>query len=514
MKTVSVELFNLIQSLSKQERRYFKIFASRHSIEGQNKYVRLFDAVAKQKKYDEAKIKQKFAGETFIRQLHVTKNYLYNLILRSLRQFTEEKREDKFPLLIHNAQILFEKGLFTQSSKVLNKAKKLAEANENFLQLLEVFRWEHNIIHSHNDFKKLEQYVRVDFNSELKTLEKYQNYLQFQLLNDKVFIPYWKKGMIRIQEEREALENLFDEDIYQDVNNAQSFNARYFYHNARFTYFFLIGELDKGYHHIRQQVSLFEQLDTAQLKYKGLRRYTSTLINLYAVQRQLNKFNEGFRTLHQLRTIPVDSLAQKARLFIRSYNLETDLYIFTGRFSEGIHNLDSFNSDLDKYLEYIDNQQRLAIYYNMAYLHFGANQYELALDWMNRLLNDPDLKTREDIHCFGRILNLFIHYELENDKLLEYITKSTYRFLYKRKRLFKVESLILDFLKKFPDWTSPSEIKNGYQTFISDLAPLKKDEYESRAFEYFDFHSWLQAKIENVSFEDVMIQLNPSNQTV
>ena len=86
------------------------------------------------------------------------------------------------------------------------------------------------------------------------------------------------------------------------------------------------------------------------------------------------------------------------------------------------------------------NQHRLGLFYNLAYIHFGAKKYEAALDWINELLNDPDLKTREDIHSFGQILNLFIHYELGNDKLLEYIVKSTYRFLLKRKRLFKVES--------------------------------------------------------------------------
>jgi hypothetical protein len=53
-KPVSDQLFRLIKSLTTAEKRYFKIFASRHSIGGKNEYVNLFDAIDKQSKYDEA----------------------------------------------------------------------------------------------------------------------------------------------------------------------------------------------------------------------------------------------------------------------------------------------------------------------------------------------------------------------------------------------------------------------------------------------------------------------------
>ena len=58
MKTVSEELFQLIKSLSKQEKRYFKLYASRHVIGEKNKYVQLFDAIDKQAAYNEEKIKK------------------------------------------------------------------------------------------------------------------------------------------------------------------------------------------------------------------------------------------------------------------------------------------------------------------------------------------------------------------------------------------------------------------------------------------------------------------------
>ena len=56
----SEDLHKLIKSLSQSEKRFFKIYASRHVIGEQNNYVQLFDAIANQKNYNEKAIKEKF----------------------------------------------------------------------------------------------------------------------------------------------------------------------------------------------------------------------------------------------------------------------------------------------------------------------------------------------------------------------------------------------------------------------------------------------------------------------
>ena len=53
------ELFQLIKSLSKSEKGYFKKFALLNSATIKANYERLFDAIDKQQTYDEVKLKQK-----------------------------------------------------------------------------------------------------------------------------------------------------------------------------------------------------------------------------------------------------------------------------------------------------------------------------------------------------------------------------------------------------------------------------------------------------------------------
>ena len=41
-------IFNIIKSLSMNEKRYFKIYCKQHVLNGQNKYVLLFDLIDQQ----------------------------------------------------------------------------------------------------------------------------------------------------------------------------------------------------------------------------------------------------------------------------------------------------------------------------------------------------------------------------------------------------------------------------------------------------------------------------------
>ena len=82
-KSSSQELFNLIQTLSKSEKRYFKLSVSVQSLKDGEKYIELFDLMARTKEYDEKKILHRIGFKT-IKQLSDHKNYLYELILKSL----------------------------------------------------------------------------------------------------------------------------------------------------------------------------------------------------------------------------------------------------------------------------------------------------------------------------------------------------------------------------------------------------------------------------------------------
>ena len=88
-KTPSIRLHELVNSLSGSEKRYFTIFASKHSSSKStkiNKYIQLFNIIDKQSFYDENAIKQAIYPNQKIesRKFSELKHYLYELILQFL----------------------------------------------------------------------------------------------------------------------------------------------------------------------------------------------------------------------------------------------------------------------------------------------------------------------------------------------------------------------------------------------------------------------------------------------
>ena len=134
----SDSLFQLVQSLEKSEKRNFKLYIKRSSGNEDLKIIELFDALDKLKEYDEALLLKKLPSIKKP-QLSNIKVHLYKQLLASLRLL---KSADSIDLQLNEqfdyAHILYKKGLFSQSLKILDKAKETAKANQkfNFLTLV------------------------------------------------------------------------------------------------------------------------------------------------------------------------------------------------------------------------------------------------------------------------------------------------------------------------------------------------------------------------------------------
>src|SRR6201994_327696 len=131
-------LFQLIKSLEKSEKRNFKLYIKRNSGSEDLKSIQLFDALDKMDEYDEAQLLSKNKNLRK-QQLSNAKAHLYREILSSLRLIRQEENID---LQLHeqldHARILYNKGLYLQSLKILDRMKELARENSQFTYLQQV----------------------------------------------------------------------------------------------------------------------------------------------------------------------------------------------------------------------------------------------------------------------------------------------------------------------------------------------------------------------------------------
>src|ERR1700733_8550476 len=138
-------LFQLVKSLEKSEKRNFKLYVKRNSASEELKIIQLFDAMDKMDEYDEAQL---LARNKSIRkqQLSNAKANLYRQILSSLRLI---RNEDNIDIQLHeqldHARILYNKGLYLQSLRILDRIKENAKAANQFSFLLQVLFFEKKI---------------------------------------------------------------------------------------------------------------------------------------------------------------------------------------------------------------------------------------------------------------------------------------------------------------------------------------------------------------------------------
>ena len=138
-------LFQLLKSLEKSEKRNFKLFVKRNSAAEDLKTIQLFDALDKMNEYDEKLLLKKAKGITKL-QLSNIKAHLYRQILSSLRLIREESNIDiQLHEQMDHARILFNKGLYLQALKVLEKLKETARSYQQLTYLQQALFFEKNI---------------------------------------------------------------------------------------------------------------------------------------------------------------------------------------------------------------------------------------------------------------------------------------------------------------------------------------------------------------------------------
>ena len=65
--------------------------------------------------------------------------------------------------------------------------------------------------------------------------------------------------------------------------------------------------------------------------------------------------------------------------------------------------------------------------------------------------------------------------------------------------------MILNFIKKeLPKTPNPQQLIKVFKKLRKDLFEIMNDPYEKKAMEYFDFISWLDSKIKNKPFVDII----------
>src|SRR6202034_1440151 len=218
-------LFQLIKSLEKSEKRNFKLYITRNSGSGDLKSIQLFDAMDRMDEYDEGQLLSK-NKDIRKAQLSNAKAHLYREILSSLRLI---RVEDNIDIQLHEqldyARILYNKGLYLQSLRTLDRIKENAKAHNQSTFLLQVLFFEKTIesLHITRSMQDRADQLATELdavNEQLRLISQLSN-LALQL-----YSWYIRHGVARNEEDEGAVEEFFEKNMPDDVSNCLGFYER------------------------------------------------------------------------------------------------------------------------------------------------------------------------------------------------------------------------------------------------------------------------------------------------
>lgn len=501
------DVFVLIKSLTKSEKRYFKLFAAKQGSEERSEYLQLFDLLDGMEEHDENTLREAI-GEDKARYLPQMKYYLYRIILRALNQFHASSNfEAQINELLQAYDVLYDKRLYSQCRKILAKARKLAVRIDSSLHLTRVLLFEYHLAVLEPDTSRARDEIKSIFDDLVAASERSVTRYKYWRIQSQMFIAA-KQTCDPMSEDRSWCDELMNDPIMlQGEPEGDPF--------AKLLYYFIYhhhagsrGDHEGEYYWSRKIVALVEAEPTFRVRLTD--RYIPAIYNLCMAIIETRRFDEFEREYRKLTAVAAKAREENPRfndLNIRM--LEPRMELGRGDFEKAAALIEPLEAPFRAASETL--RIGFGVYFNylFAYSYFGAGCHRRSLAWLGNILNDRHVNTHEGLHCSARILNLLLHYELGNHENLEFFLASAVRFLSRRNKLLTVEAIAIEMFKKLIVAPDPRTTRRVFAETLEKLQAEERSVMHRQAadlgadpFESLDLIAWIESKLTGATFAE------------
>ncbi|PRP67364.1 hypothetical protein [Nonlabens agnitus] len=497
-------LFVLIKSLTKSEKRQFKLYVGRLGVNADSKFLNLFNVLDKANTYTEKLILS--STDINKRQLANVKAHLYKQVLISLKlNPAHQNIRSQIREQLDFASILYHKGLYNQGLKILDKAKELALNNEEKNLAYEIVELE-KVIESQYITRSISN--RADqLSIQAKELST-ANVLTSKLsnLSLQLYGLLLKTGYVKDEEESQQITEYFNARLPKYDIADLGFREKLWLYKAYLWYGFLMQDFLSCYKYATKWVELFyEHPNMIQLNPVFFLKGNNYLLEALFFLRRKEKFDKRLAILEE--TVNDGNFPDNENVAALSFlylNLnKVNAYFIDGSFSDGLFLIPKIEKELKSFKSKIDEHHQMVFYYKFASMHFGAGNNLETIYYLEKIINNKSLTMREDLLCFSRILSVIAHYEAGKDEHLEADLRETYKFLIKMNDLHEVQNELIRFIRDLGN-IYPQDLKSAFKKLLEKLKVYEDHPFERRAFLYLDIISWLESKISNMTVGQVI----------
>lgn len=478
---------------------------------GNKKYLKLYYLLEKQRTYNEEKLLAALKGDPMCKQLAVSKNYLYTMILKALNSYNASFKTS-FGSTIDTIEILYYKGLYKQCFKIISKLKKQIYKYEKFHLLFEVFIWERALLSQMEDVKnyfELRNQIRKEEATVLRLMESIHTYCY---ANFYTYYSYIKDDTTfkHIQEsDFKKNAGILTAEVNDDT---LCFHERHHRYSGQSYYYHFIKDFEKAASSAKNTLALMDdhpiQIELAPFNY--LAANMTYMLMLY----QLKRYEEILVLCKKVKDLQTNLKQAKASRFLQAaifncgLSYELAVYVAIADIKKAKHILPEIEAGIGNYKPLMNEQIFSVWCFNVSLMYFLGEEYRSSLKWLNHIINETFDRLRTDFTLSITIYRLILHYELQNESIYPYLLRSSYRRISKMHFNPQITSTILSGIKMLFDATDKKKIAKSLKQIRQNLAEVSSHDGFKGLMNYFDVTQWLDSKIKGVPYAQIVQEAN------
>lgn len=498
----------LIRSMSRAEKRYFKMHLSRPGQEADSVQGQLFDAIGNMERYDEAELLDGFRDASFIGHFAITKRRLYESILRSLESFhADSSATAKLNRVLHQVEILHQRALYEDAWKALQSARRLALTHQLLLGSAAVIEWERRLIECRNYADDDEASMSGSRERSSALLNSLAQVDELWHLKSTLFMHLYRSGASRISStETAAIEELLDSRPIRADKPSDSSRARFLRLHIRSAAYFALGRLGECRDTLKENMRLLEGNKPHFIDEPNL--MLGVVSNLAYVCARSGHHAEARDLLKRFRALPAEWRMPETedlelKIFTTTTSLELGMHLRLGEVEEALLLIPVLERGLRAHERRIGPVRRASLRYLMAYTFFTAGDHDRSLRCVNDLLNGLRQDDHGDTARFGRLLQLLLFLECGKKDLLRYALRNAERFLRKEHGASGIESRVLKTIKSLSMEKDTDAAHDLLRGFITDAKALLSMPSERAVLDHLDPVAWAESKLSGKPFAKV-----------
>lgn len=497
------DLFQLIHSLDKGEKRKFQLIASRYGGSRAKYSTKIFTLISRQKVYDEEALKHRLKSPSAVRMLPQLKIYLQNQILSTLKmQHKEGNTTDSILHLMLEQRIYAAKKLFHLQEKNLQKLHGLTESlGDPFFEIYALNMAGRLILES--DPAALQSVISRFRKREMDLLRRLVEERKLKYLYYELWHLYERTRQANHPETLKRIDGIAASGLLQSEKVPTGFQSQWYYYRCHY--------MIHMYHHndaesreaCRRIIALFEAnpLVAAEQNFS----YAIILVHYLATCNRMRQYDDFETIIGKLKKLKIER--SKKRVILNSHIiLFEQLYLMnTGDIGKAVKYVSGVDDFIQSHRSDLTLSRILTLYSNNAVSHFLNEDPAQAMIYVKKILDDRS-DVRPDIKYKIQIMQLLLYYDMSELRLLPYLIRSARRNFQLHNKLGTFEKSVFRYLARLLKSASNKEKQECHRDFYHTLSAYTPKDGSIHVNFHEELLYWLGAKVTHKTVREYMAQ--------